>query len=195
MTERKTTEELAALLAGCLAAGLTVPRESSVLEVRAAFLLWRHNAGQADYRGIQGLGVFPFDLPEIGSTMEIQGKSFEILTSRWGRESEGDRVEYNLIVKEQSTKEEDMTMYGAFVCFKDRELNEVYVEEDSPDKARTYALQKAKLTGNEPAFVSWATDDGDLVELWPSGERMSTDTYNERFPDDVRFRDPETLQA
>lgn len=88
-----------------------------------------------------------------------------------------------------------MTMYGAFVCFANRELPEVYVEEDSPDKARTFALQKAKLTGNEPAFVSWSTDDRDMVELWPSGERMSTDTYNERFPDDLRFRDPEALQS
>jgi hypothetical protein len=88
-----------------------------------------------------------------------------------------------------------MAMYGAFVCFENRDLPEVYTEEDSPEKARAFALQKAKLTGNEPAFVSWATDEGDMVELWASGERMSTDAYNERFPDDVRFRDPETLQA
>jgi hypothetical protein len=88
-----------------------------------------------------------------------------------------------------------MTMYCAFVCFENRELPEVYVEADTPYKARTGALQKAKLTGNEPAFVSWSTDGRDMVELWSSGERMSTDTYNERFPDDMRFRDPEASQA
>jgi hypothetical protein len=88
-----------------------------------------------------------------------------------------------------------MARYSAFVCFTNRELPEVSTEEDSPDKARIYALQKAKLTGHEPAFVSWTTEDGDMVELWPSGERMSTGTYNERFPDDMRFRDSEAIQG
>jgi hypothetical protein len=195
VSERKTTEELAALLAGCVVAGLPVPRESSVLDVRAAFLAWRHAASQDDYRGISGFGVFPFDLPEVGSALEVNGDQFDVLTSRWGRKAEGDRVEYNLILR-KSTKEQSMAVYGAFVCFTNRDLPEVAAEEDSPDKARVYALQKAKLTGNEPAFVSWATDDGDMVELWPSGERMSTSAYSERFPDDARrFRGSETVQG
>jgi hypothetical protein len=194
VTERKTTEELAALLAGVLNAGLPVPRESSTLEMKAAFMLWRHNASQADYRGIQGFGVFPFDLPEVGSEVVAGGFDCEVIASRWGRRCEGDHVEYDMIVRRGRKKEKSMTTkYGASVRFTDHDIPEVYVEEDSPDKARTYALQKAKLTGNEPELVNWATDDGDQVMLWPSQERMSVQAYNERFPDDVRFRDPETL--
>lgn len=195
MSERKTTEELAALLAGCVVAGLPVPRESSTLEARAAFLRWQHAASKADYCGLNGFGVFPFDLPEVGSHREFNGWRYTVISSRWGREAQNDKVEYNLILfRGQSTKEQNMaTMYGAGVIFTDPEIAEVFTEQDSPDKARITALQKAKLTGHEPKLAYWTTDDGDQVMLWPSEERMSVATYNERFPDDVRFRDPETL--
>jgi hypothetical protein len=87
------------------------------------------------------------------------------------------------------------TMYGAGVIFTDPDIDEVFTEQDNPNKARVTALQKAKLTGHEPKLVYWTTDSGDQVMLWPSEERMSVATYNERFPDDPRFRDPETLSA
>lgn len=193
MTERRTTDDLAAFLAGTWAAGLPVPRESSTLEVKAAFLLWQNALVKDDYQGISGMGVYPFDLPEVGSTLMIEGQAFTVLTSRWDRESEGDRVQYNLIVRKGQESNGVTVKYGASVRFTDPDVPEIYVEEDGPDKARITALQKAKLTGHEPRDVHWATDDGDQIMLWPSQERMSVQAYNEKFPDDVRYRDPETL--
>lgn len=87
------------------------------------------------------------------------------------------------------------TMYGAGVVFVDPDVPEVFTEQDGSEKARITALQKARLTGHEPKLVYYTTDHGDRIMLWPSEERMSWDEYNERFPDDPRFRDPETLQA
>ena len=87
------------------------------------------------------------------------------------------------------------TMYGAGVVFTDPEVQEIYTEQDDPEKARITALQKTKLTGHEPKLVYWTTDDGDKIMLWPSEERMSYREYTERFPDDPRFQDPERLQA
>jgi hypothetical protein len=181
VSERKTTEELAALLAGCVVAGVPVPRESSTLEARAAFLRWQHDASKHDYRGIQGFGVFPFDLPEVGSQLVIDGAPHLILSSRWGRESEGDRVQYNLIVRREEPQEDVlMRKFTATVHFTNPELDPVEVKEDNPDKARIYALQKAKLTGNEPERVEWETEGQKQVTLWPSGEQMSVDAYRER---------------
>lgn len=88
-----------------------------------------------------------------------------------------------------------MTMYGAGVVFVDPEVKEVFTEQDAPDKARITALQKAKLTGHEPKLVYWTSDHGDRIMLWPSMDQMSYAEYNERFPDDPRFQDPERLQA
>jgi hypothetical protein len=182
MSERKTTEELAALLAGCVVAGVPVPRESSTLEARAAFLRWQHDASKHDYSGISGFGVFPFDLPEVGSQLVIDGAPHLILSSRWGRESEGDRVQYNLIVRREEATQEDALMrkFTATVHFTDSDLDPVIVEEDNPDKARIYALQKAKLTGNEPERVEWETPGQPQVMLWPSQEQMSVEAYRER---------------
>jgi hypothetical protein len=182
VSERKTIEELAALLAGVMTAGLPVPRESSALEVRAALLRWQHDASKHDYSGINGFGVFPFDLPEVGSELKIDGVPYRILSSRWGRESEGDRVEYNLIVRREDAVQEDVFMrkFKATVHFTDPALGPVTVEEDNPDKARIYALQQAKLTGNEPEHVEWETRGQSQVLLWPSGEQMSIDAYRER---------------
>lgn len=86
------------------------------------------------------------------------------------------------------------TMYGAGVIFTDPDIPETFTEQDEPEKARVTALQKAKLTGHEPKLVYWSTDDGDKIMLWPSEERMSWREYNERFPDDPRFQDPEDLR-
>lgn len=182
MRERRTTEELAALLAGMLATGLPVPRESSTLEARAAFLAWQHAASKDDYRGIQGFGVYPLDLPEVGSTLLFDGEPFRVLSSRWGRESEGDRVEYNLVVQREEAPLEDVFMrkFTATVHFTDPKVEPVEVEEDNPDKARVYALQKAKLTGHEPERVEWETQGQKQVMLWPSQEQMSVETYRER---------------
>lgn len=73
-----------------------------------------------------------------------------------------------------------MRQFTATVYFTDPDLDVVTVEEDNPDKARIYALQQAKLTGNEPDRVEWQTQGQDQVLLWPSGEQMSIDTYRER---------------
>jgi hypothetical protein len=87
------------------------------------------------------------------------------------------------------------TMYGAGVVFVDPDIPEMVTERDDPEKARITALQMAKITGHEPKLVYWRTGDGDKIMLWPSEERMSMREYNERFPDDPRFQDPENLQA
>ena len=70
--------------------------------------------------------------------------------------------------------------FTATVHFTNPDLDPVEVEEDNPDKARIYALQKAKLTGNEPERVEWQTEGQSQVMLWPSQEQMSVDTYRER---------------
>lgn len=73
-----------------------------------------------------------------------------------------------------------MRKYTATVHFTDPERDPVIVEEDNPDKARIYALQHAKLTGAAPHRVEWQTQGEDQVMLWPSEERMSRATYQER---------------
>jgi hypothetical protein len=70
--------------------------------------------------------------------------------------------------------------FTATVHFTDSDLDPVTVEEDNPDKARIYALQKAKLTGNEPERVEWETSGQPQVMLWPSQEQMSVEAYRER---------------
>lgn len=70
--------------------------------------------------------------------------------------------------------------FTATVHFTDPGIEPVEVEEDNPDKARVYALQKAKLTGHEPERVEWETQGQKQVMLWPSQEQMSLDTYRER---------------
>jgi hypothetical protein len=70
--------------------------------------------------------------------------------------------------------------FTATVHFTDSDLDPVTVEEDNPDKARIYALQKAKLTGNEPERVEWETPGQPQVMLWPSQEQMSVEAYRER---------------
>lgn len=70
--------------------------------------------------------------------------------------------------------------FTATVYFTDPELDPIKVAEDNPDKARVYALQKAKLTGHEPDRVHWQTQGQDQVMLWPSQEQMSVATYEER---------------
>lgn len=73
-----------------------------------------------------------------------------------------------------------MRKFTATVYFTNPDVAPITEEEETPDKARIYALQHAKLTGAQPERVVWQTEGQDQVMLWPSQEQMSLATYEER---------------